>query len=224
VVAETLTPQFEQLAPDPLIAPPGVLLSQAEDQLSDHGIEGGTSGRAAWSGPLRGDELPVPPEQGLGADEERVPRLSRKGPTRGALVGCAVNRSLHLPAQDGDLVSQHDVLEFRLSSSALVRPEQAEDAAQKEEEDGPDHGAALSQLGLPQPVSGRDRVSGPHGLRPLVTSSTRRKRLAATIRTVFGPTLRGGTPKSGQKSRRIPAEIGPRCALTCGFARRGDGI
>jgi len=47
-------------------------------------------------------------------------------------------------------VSQHGDLEFRLSRRALVRPKQAEDAAQEEVEKGGDHGAALSQIGPPK--------------------------------------------------------------------------
>jgi hypothetical protein len=50
-------------------------------------------------------------------------------------------------------VSQHHVLKLRLGRHALVGPEQAEDASQEEVEDGPDHGAALSQIGSPCSVT-----------------------------------------------------------------------
>ena len=53
-------------------------------------------------------------------------------------------------SQDGDL-------ELRLGRHALVGPEQAEDAADDEVEDGPDHGGALSEGG---PASGCGRRSG----------------------------------------------------------------
>jgi len=101
-------------------------------------------------GPLPGYEPTVPADEGLRPDQERAPGLPPKNPARRGeerLVGCAVDWALHLPAQDGDLVSQHDVLEFRLSRSALVRPEQSEDAAKKEVEEGPDHGAAFVPIG-----------------------------------------------------------------------------
>jgi hypothetical protein len=40
-----------------------------------------------------------------------------------------------LPAQDGDLVSEHGDLKLRLGRFALVRPEHAEAAAQEEIEE-----------------------------------------------------------------------------------------
>jgi hypothetical protein len=117
-------------------------------------------------GPLPSHQLPMPAKEGLRSDEERAPRLSPKGPARSGeerLVGCAVDRALHLAAEDCDLVTQHGDLKLRLGRDALVGPEQAEDTAQEEVEDGPDHGAALSQIGSPPQPSGGDRVSGPHG-------------------------------------------------------------
>jgi hypothetical protein len=60
-------------------------------------------------------------------------------------------------------VSQNGDFELRLGRCAVVRPEQAEDAAQKEIEERADHGAALSQIGLPLPLSRRDRDRLPHG-------------------------------------------------------------
>jgi len=99
----------------------------------------------------------VPSEEGLGPDQERAPRLPPKEPARGGkerLVGCAVDRSLHLPAQDCDLVSQHGDLDLRLGRCPIVGMDQAEDAAQEKIEERADHGAALSQTGPPLPVSG----------------------------------------------------------------------
>ena len=64
-------------------------------------------------------------------------------------------------------MAQHGDLKLRLGRNALVGPEQAEDTAQEEVEDGPDHGAALSQIGSPPQPSGGDRVSGPHGFSSL---------------------------------------------------------
>lgn len=61
-------------------------------------------------------------------------------------------------------MSQHGDLELRLGRCALVRPEHAEDATQQEIEERADHGGALSQIGPPKPLSGHDRVSGPHGM------------------------------------------------------------
>jgi hypothetical protein len=123
-------------------------------------------------GPLPGDELPVPTRERLWADQERTPRLQPKRPTRGReerLVGCSVDPPLHLPAEDHDLVSEDGDLELRLGRCALIRPEHAEDSARQEIKERADHGAALSQIEPPKPLSGHDRVSGPHGRpQPLV--------------------------------------------------------
>src|SRR6266511_1511134 len=109
---------------------------------------------AVWPGPLPGDELPVPSQERLCSDQERVPCFPSKDPARRGeerLIRCPVDRPLHLPAQDRNLVSQNGDLELRLGRCAIVRPEQAEDAAQKEIEEGADHGAALSQIERPLP-------------------------------------------------------------------------
>jgi hypothetical protein len=103
-------------------------------------------------GPLPSHQLPVPAEEGLWSDQERVPCSPPKDPARcgeECPVGCAVDRALHLAAEDRDLVAQHGDFKLRLGRSALVGPEQAEDAAQEKVEDGPDHGAALSQIAPP---------------------------------------------------------------------------
>jgi hypothetical protein len=55
-----------------------------------------------------------------------------------------IGGSLHLSAQDGDLVAEHGVLKLRLSSGAFVRPEHSQDAQQQQIEKRGDHGAALS--------------------------------------------------------------------------------
>jgi hypothetical protein len=64
------------------------------------------SRRPVWPGPLPSHQLPVPPEERLGADQERAPRFPPEHPARRCeerLVGCAVDRPLHLPAQICDL-------------------------------------------------------------------------------------------------------------------------
>jgi hypothetical protein len=68
-------PQLEQLSPDPHVAPPGILPPQSEDQLPDLGVESGASGRAVRPGPFPSHHLPMPPERGLGPDQEGDPRL-----------------------------------------------------------------------------------------------------------------------------------------------------
>ena len=50
-------------------------------------------------------------------------------------IGCAVDRALHLPAEDSELVAEHRDLDLRLGRHAILRPEQAEDALQEEIEE-----------------------------------------------------------------------------------------
>jgi hypothetical protein len=72
-----------------------------------------------------------------------------------------VQRSLHLSTEDGQLVAQDSDLKIGLGRCTLVRPKQAEDAAQEKIKKRADHGAALSQIG---PLWDLDRVSLPHGV------------------------------------------------------------
>ena len=107
----------------------------------------GATGGASRGGP--GTRPRLPPEHPARRCEER-------------LVGCAVDRALHLPAEDGDLVAEHCDLEFRLGRHPLVRPEQSEHAAQEEIQERTNHGAALSQIGPPPPPSSlRSRLFTP---------------------------------------------------------------
>ncbi len=116
-----LHPELEQLAPNPHVAPPGVLSPKSLDQLSDLGVESGASRRAVRPGPLPGDELSVPTQERLWPNQERTPRFPHKRPARGReerLVGYSVDRPLHLPAEDHDLVSEDGDLELRLGRCA----------------------------------------------------------------------------------------------------------
>jgi hypothetical protein len=86
-------------------------------------------------GPLPSHQLPVPPKEGLRSDQERAPRLSPKQPAGGGEerpIGCAVDRALHLPAEDSELVAEHHDLDLRLGRHAILRSEQAEEAVQEE--------------------------------------------------------------------------------------------
>jgi hypothetical protein len=67
----------------------------------------------------------------------------------------------------------------------VVRPEQAEDAAQQQIEERADHGAAFSQIGLP--ASRRDRVCVPHAR--TTTPLTARDRVSLPHRAAFRPPL-----------------------------------
>jgi len=60
-------------------------------------------------------------------------------------------------------VAEDDDFQIGLSHRALARPEQVEETAQEQIEEGPDHGGGLSQTAGSPLHSGRNRVSGPHG-------------------------------------------------------------
>src|SRR5665811_647650 len=102
-----------QLADDAEITPPGVLPSQAADQL--HGLFGKT--RTTWSavrvGPALLDQPAVPAQDRLWADEERSPVFSRnktgqegdEGP-----VGPGEAGTGDLPVQHGQLVAEYEDL------------------------------------------------------------------------------------------------------------------
>jgi hypothetical protein len=81
VVAPIQTPKLSQLAPDADAFPPGVLPTEADDQIPDAGIER----RAAESlppsiGPLPPHQLAVPAKEGLRRDQEGGPPLPRQQP------------------------------------------------------------------------------------------------------------------------------------------------
>ena len=70
-----------QLALDPPISPHGVLSRQPEDDLDSAGGNV-RSPRAGGVGPPTSDQIPVPPEQGLGLDEKPAPMPAAEEPTQ----------------------------------------------------------------------------------------------------------------------------------------------
>src|ERR1035437_9509685 len=102
-----------QLADDAEITPPGVLPSQAADQL--HGLFG--KARTTWSavrvGPALLDQRAVPAQDRLWADEERSPVFSRnKTGQEGdeGTVGPGEAWTCDLPAKHGQLVAEYENL------------------------------------------------------------------------------------------------------------------
>jgi hypothetical protein len=80
----------------------------------------------------------VPPKEGLRSDQERAPRISPKQPAgvgEERPIGCAVDRALHLPAEDGELVAEQRDLDLRLGRHAILRTKQAEEPVQEEIEE-----------------------------------------------------------------------------------------
>jgi len=102
-----------QLADDAEISPPGVLPSQAADQL--HGLFGKT--RTTWSavrvGPALLDQRAVPAQDRLWADEERSSVFSRNKTGQEGdedPVGSGEAGTCDLPAKHGQLVAQNEDL------------------------------------------------------------------------------------------------------------------
>jgi len=115
-------------------SPTGVLLGQAEDQTAGLVVDGRSSRRPVQRRPLPGHELPMPPEERLRAEEERVPCFPRQQPARCGQerpVRGPVHGTLHLSPQDGDLVAQDRDLEFGLGWGPLIGTEQREDPAKE---------------------------------------------------------------------------------------------
>jgi len=106
--------ELEQLAFDPQVAPPGVLPGHPKEQVAYSGIDPRTSWPPTRPRPFPAHELPTPPGEGVGGDRKRGPPLPREEPAgRGqeGPVGRAVARSLPPPAQDTQLMAQHDDLQ-----------------------------------------------------------------------------------------------------------------
>lgn len=146
--------QAEELALDPIVAPPRVLPGQAQDQVPGLRIDRRSAGPPVWSGPLACHKLPVPSKERLRPDQERAPHPSGQEPARRGKerpVRPAVHGWLHLTAQDGQLVPKDDDLQIGLSHRALARAEQAEEATQQKVEERPNHGGGLSQMTVQAP-------------------------------------------------------------------------
>src|ERR1035441_5370968 len=102
-----------QLADNAEISPPGVLPSQAADQVDRLFGKGRTSWSAMRVGPALFDQRAVPTEDLLGRDEERSPVFSRnktgqdgdEGP-----VGPGEAGTGDLPVQHGQLVAEYEDL------------------------------------------------------------------------------------------------------------------
>jgi hypothetical protein len=118
---------------DALVAPAGVLLGQADDQLLHVLVECG----AAWStmrvGPGAGDQTAMPAQQRVRPDEEARPARSRQHATDGGEQGpvCRLQPGTwELATQHGELVAQDEDLQILGSFAAAEQGEQLDRAAQ----------------------------------------------------------------------------------------------
>ena len=123
--------QLQEFAPDPEVAPPGVLSTEPDDQLLDRGIERRTA-RPAGPVPAPPGERSLPPDQGVGPDQEARPPIPREQPSHGSherSIGVGEPRPCPSSTKDLELVAEHGVLEIELVDPAPG--DQAEQPAQK---------------------------------------------------------------------------------------------
>src|SRR2546428_9208650 len=132
---------------------------------------GSRAGRPVRPGPLAGHEPAVPPQQGLGPDQERLPALPRQNPAgRGKErpTGRSKDGSLHLPPEHGELVAQNRDLDVLVSLAPSAKSQELEESPEHHIEEGEDHEPRI----VPKPAAHRppsllspeDRVSVPHVL------------------------------------------------------------
>jgi hypothetical protein len=142
--------KLEELALHTAVAPPGIVASQAKDELVE--FAPGNRSLAARSspmgGPLAADQLAMPPEQELGAGQERSPGWPRQdGAERGQeeSVGGLPAGSTGLSLQHAKLVTECQDLGaepgVRLASEDQDLEQEADDGV----EEGIEHDRGASQ-------------------------------------------------------------------------------
>ena len=102
--------QLQQLTLDPAIAPARILPGQLQDQLVELAGPSSIGARrtASISRPLTTDQLAMPAEEGLRADEQSGPSWARQNPAQGGeqeAVGGPPTRAADLAFEDADLVT-----------------------------------------------------------------------------------------------------------------------
>src|ERR1039458_2910336 len=107
-----------QLTDDPEIAPARVLARETKDECDDLSIERvGRDVLGRRVGPVSGNELPVPPHQRDGPNEEGGPRLARKESRERRqhdMIGRGEPRSRHLTTEHRELVTKDRDLDVLL--------------------------------------------------------------------------------------------------------------
>jgi hypothetical protein len=137
-----LAAQAQQLAADPLVAPPRILAGKSHDQLlylvghrrSSHG-----HGRV---GPPPTDHTPMPAQQGLGPHQELRPASPRELTAQCREQGTIVRLQpwpWMLPAQHRKLVAQHQDLDLLGLGRPAAEHDQLKDVAQRQVDERPDH-------------------------------------------------------------------------------------
>ena len=104
-------PERGELARDPLIAPPGILARQAQDELTGLSADRRSPGLPCRIGPASRDKLAMPADERVRRDEERVPALARNAPARSGEerpIGPPKCRPRDLTPKDREFVAKHD--------------------------------------------------------------------------------------------------------------------
>ena len=120
---------------NPLVAPAGVLVSEADDQVLDVAVQLRPAGVAVGVGPGAGDEAPVPAQQRVRLHKEARPADSGQHPAdrgeHGPVSGFELG-SGNLATQHGELMAQDEDLKILGSITASEQREQLDGAAQRE--------------------------------------------------------------------------------------------
>src|ERR1017187_6478206 len=110
--------ELPQLTDDPEIAPARVLARETKDECDDLSIERvGRDVLGRRVGPVSANELPVPPHQRCGPNEEGGPTLARKEsrePRQHDTIGRGEPRSRHLTTEHRELVTKDRDLDVLL--------------------------------------------------------------------------------------------------------------
>ena len=161
-----IDPELQELAPDPEVAPSGILPSQTKDQLLDRGIDGRATRPAGPASPTD-RELSVPPDERVSADQEALPPVRREESGRRGeerpISGGEPGSHPSSP-EDLQLMAEHDRLQIPLPEAAPNQ--QAKQTAEEPIPQSQEHGPSLDWWRPAGEWRGQsaDRVSLPHTL------------------------------------------------------------
>ena len=137
--------ELQEFALDPAISPPRVLAGKAPDQLLALGALAGSP--AWWSPsvqrPLPTDQLPVPAQQRLRADQKGPPGRPEEEPAEGAeeqAVGRLEAGPMDLAFEDAELVAECENLDLKCGFGLPAENEEIEQRADGGVEEAQDHG------------------------------------------------------------------------------------
>jgi hypothetical protein len=157
--------EFDQLALDPAVAPPGVLAGQTHDERGDLLVNRWATGRSMRISPAPRDEPTVPGEERLGCHRKAPPgRAGEKPAQRGdkGAIGGLVGRAPDLASENGDLVSQGKELDVLLALGAISEGDELRESADGKVCERPElascsvpsHPATVAEPGMASPYSG----------------------------------------------------------------------